>query len=283
VIRFAAVLLAGAVVMALIGLSWVAEPVSVGAPLAEANGAPFWLLSREAIDARLAAWHDDLPDVASRVRANVLARLGTPYRNGCLGEAALPDTEPVFRLDESDCTVLVLTAAALAHARTLDEAESNMAVANYRAEGEARPIRYENRLHFTEDRLDASPYFRDVTSRVVPESLLAEVTLTLNEKSDGGRLLPIEWTRKMTLRYLPSTRATAGLLANVPPVCGVALVRKSTFPIGLAIAHEGVLLDGRSFVHASSESKEVVRVPFLEYLRKGEGFRFDGLVFYEFR
>jgi hypothetical protein len=37
-------------------------------------------------------------------------------------------------------------------------------------------------------------------------------------------------------------------------------------------------------VHASSESKKVVRVPLREYLRKADGSpRFDGLVFYAFR
>jgi len=290
VIRFLAVVLAAAAVMGLLGLSWIAEPTPARSPDREsaqavdaAAATPLWLLPRDSVDARLADWQDEAPDVASRVRAILLARLGTPVRLGCLGEGAPPDTEPVFRLDEADCTVLVLTTAALSHARTLEQAECNMALANYRAEGDRRPITYGSRLHFTEDRLDASPYFCEITTRVVPESLLDAVSLTLNEKENGGSLLPIAWSRPITLHYLPSARATPSLLAKLPRVTGVALVKKAHFKIGLAIAHEGVLLDGKSFVHASSEAHEVVRVPFLEYLRRGDGYLFDGLVFYEFR
>lgn len=241
----------------------------------------FWDLSQSPLDARLAQWQDSVPALDDRVRAILLARLGTPVRLGCLGEEAPPDTEPVFRLDEADCTVLVLTTAALAHARTLAQAESNMAYANYREVEGKRPITYETRLHFTEDRLDASPYFRDVTASIVPESLLASATLTLNKKENGDRLLPIPWERPITLRYLPTPLATPRLLSGFPPLVGVALIKKATFRIGLAAAHEGVLLDGKSFIHASSEDRRVVRVSFQEYLAKHV--HFDGLVFYEFR
>ncbi len=255
------------------------------AAAARAGGAsaapPLWELSEGELDARLARWRTDHPDLDARIRAILLARLGTPVRLGCLGEEAPPDTEPVFRLDKADCTVLVLTTAALAHARTLDEAARNMAFANYREVDGERPITYETRLHFTEDRLDASPYFRDVTARVVPESLLASVTLTLNRKESGDRLLPIAWERPITLRYLPTSRVTPALLRSLPPLVGVALVKKATFPIGLAVAHEGVLLDGERFIHASSEDRRVVKVSFREYLAKHAAF--DGLVFYEFR
>jgi hypothetical protein len=278
--------------MRAVAIAAVAAAVIAAAPLGDggtggasrAAGAPrpFWRLSERALDARLAAWQRDLPDIGDRVRAILLARLGTPVRLGCLGEDAPPDPEPVFRLDEADCTVLVLTTAALAHARSLGEAERNMALANYREVAGDRPIRYDTRLHFTEDRLDASPYFRDVTALVVPESLLASVTVTLNEKADGGSLIPIPWRRRVTLRYLPVAKATPSRLAALPPVVGVALVKTSHLAIGLAIAHEGVLLDGERFVHASSEAKEVVRVPFIEYLKGRGGYRFNGLVFYEF-
>jgi hypothetical protein len=158
-----------------------------------------------------------------------------------------------------------------------------MRLANYREIDGARPITYEARLHFTEDRLDASPYFRDVTREVVADSLLETIRIRLNQKEDGTQLIPIPWTREVTLRYLPSSAARPAVLRGLPAVVGVALVKKAHFPIGLAVAHEGVLLDGTAFVHASSEEKRVVRVPFADYLRKGEGFRFDGLIFFEFR
>jgi hypothetical protein len=238
------------------------------------------------MDHLVARWQEERDDMPSRVRAILLSRLGTPYVLGCLGEGAgaEPDSDPVFRLDEVDCTVLVLTTAALAHARTLDEARQNMALANYREIGDDRPITYEARLHFTEDRLDASPYFENITRDVVPAELLESKTLTLNVKEDGSGLLPIEWTRKITLDYLPVAGATEAVLAALPPVTGVAFIKHSYAKMGLAAAHEGVVLDGKDLVHASSESKKVVRVPLREYLRKADGSpRFDGLVFYAFR
>lgn len=253
---------------------------------AGARAGVVWGASRAEVDRSLTDWSARHAEIPARVREILLARLGTPYVLGSLGEGrgAVPDSDPVFRLDEVDCTVLVLTTAALAHARTLEEAERNMALANYREVAGERPITYETRLHFTEDRLDASPYFRDITARVVPESLLVARAITLNRKDSGEKLLPIEWTRSMTLRYLPASRASADVLANLPPVTGVALIKESYFKNGLAAAHEGVILDGADLVHASTEAKEVVRVPFLPYLRRADGtFRFDGLVFYEFR
>jgi len=273
-----------ALAAAAIALAWLVALAAAGDAARAGGGAAapaLWELTEGELDARLARWQTEHPDLDARIRAILLARLGTPVRLGCLGEEAPPDTEPVFRLDEADCTVLVLTTAALAHARTLEEAVRNMALANYReVEGE-RPITYETRLHFTEDRLDASPYFRDITAEVVPESLLATVTLTLNRKDGGERLLPIAWERPITLRYLPASRVTPALLRSLPRLAGVALVKKATLPIGLAVAHEGVLLDGDRFIHASSEDRRVVRVSFREYLAKHG--RFDGLVFYEFR
>lgn len=247
---------------------------------------PLWELTDPELDLLVARWQEERPDLPSRVRAILLSRLGTPYVNGCLGEGAgaEPDSDPVFRLDQVDCTVLVLTTAALAHARTLEEARENMALANYREIGDDRPITYAGRLHFTEDRLDASPYFRNITRDVVPEKLLASKTLTLNVKEDGSGLLPIEWAREITLAYLPVAVATEPVLAALPPVTGVVFIKHSYAKMGLAAAHEGVLLDGKDLVHASSDSKKVVRVPFREYLRKADGSpRFDGLLFYAFR
>jgi hypothetical protein len=247
---------------------------------------PLWELTGPEMDHLVARWQEERDDMPTRVRAILLSRLGTPYVLGCLGEGAGadPDSDPVFRLDQVDCTVLVLTTAALAHARTLDEARQNMALANYREIGDDRPITYEARLHFTEDRLDASPYFENITRDVVPAELLESKTLTLNVREDGSGLLPIEWTRKITLDYLPVAGATEAVLAALPPVTGVAFIKHSYAKMGLAAAHEGVVLDGEDLVHASSESKKVVRVPLREYLRKADGSpRFDGLVFYAFR
>jgi hypothetical protein len=150
-------------------------------------------------------------------------------------------------------------------------------------------VTYANRLHFTTDRLLASPLFEDLTPRVAGEDARRRVTVTLNRRADGGPLLPIPWERRVTIDYVPAGQVEAAL-DRLPPVAGVAFVRTGWIDRGLLVAHEGFLVDGRCLVHASSEAGRVVAVDLLDYLWRretaGEGAgatatpRFDGVLFY---
>ncbi len=248
------------------------------------EGPRLYGMSSSDLDDFLAGLYAAVPSLDDRLRILAVRRIGTPYRGDCLGEETSRDPDPLFRVDSTDCTVFILTQAAMAHASSLSEARESMRMANYHGLDGHRPTTYENRLHFTVDRLRSSPYFRDITAEVAGDKSLREATVTLNRKADGTRLLAIDWEKEVTVAYVPVADLTDDLLDRLPPVTGVALVREKYFDMGLVTAHEGILLDGRDFVHGSSEKGKVVIVPFLEYLRPAdEPPRFDGVIFYEFR
>jgi len=248
------------------------------------EGSPICRMSDAELDELLGDLARHVPLLEDRLRILAEGRLGTPYRRDCLGEGEGVDPDPVFRVDSTDCTVFILTQAAMAHARTVDEARRNMRPANYRRLGAERPVTYAARLHFTMDRLDASPYFGNITDAVAGDVELRRVTLVLNRRADGTTLLPISWDREVTVSYIPAEELNDAVLGRLPAVAGVALVRESQFDLGVIAAHEGMLLDGRDLVHASSDAGRVIKVPFLEYLFPEPGHPiFDGVVFYRFR
>lgn len=233
---------------------------------------------RAAVDALLAALWQRFPDFDARLRAVVILRLGTPYVLGCLGEEKPPDPDPIFRLDQSDCTVHVLTCTALAHAHTYAEAKGWMTKLNYYPAPD--PIRYANRIHYTEDRLATNPYFHIITRDVAPHQALAHVTLTLNRGADGKHVLDVPFEKTVTVEYLPLAAVTESVLTRLPKrVAGVAFVRLKMLPRGVVIAHEGTIVDQRYLIHADSIRKKTSRWDFLEYL-KAKSDHFDGVIFY---
>ncbi len=234
------------------------------------------------LDRLLAALADSVADFGARLRALTVARIGTPYALGTLGEESAGDPDPLFRVDEADCTVLVLTTTAMAHAQSVAEARRAMGPANYRPLAQTYPVTYANRWHFTSDRLHGSPAFRDQTRRWAGDAPLRRVRLTLNRTSSGAELLPINWQRSLELDYLPAA-LVAGVVSRWPALVGVAFVREAWRERGLLVAHEGILLDGHCLIHASSVAGQVVAVDFLDYLLGGdEPPRFDGVLIYSF-
>ena len=231
---------------------------------------------RAAVADRVASW-----DIGRRVAAWAFLQVGVPYQLGALGEEAPPDTQPVIQFLTTDCAVLNLVSAALAHARETGNERSAMALANYR-DG---VISYAARLHFTTDRLDASPYYRDITRSAGGTACRSRV-VTLNRKTDGGRWIPIEWSRRRVVHYVP--RALGGRFARwhdqgrLPAATGVAFVQTSKMSNGLDVVHESLLWRGRTILHASSLSGRVVTMPWPEFL-VGPGRRYDGFVLFEYR
>ncbi|MEE8335676.1 MAG: hypothetical protein V3S48_04500, partial [Candidatus Neomarinimicrobiota bacterium] len=75
---------------------------------------------------------------------------------------------------------------------------------------------------------------------------------------------------------------TEDLLAKLPPVCGVACVKKAWFKLGLVIAHEGIIVDKKNIVHASSEYGRTVNTDFLKYYYRDSGPLFDGIMLFTF-
>ena len=233
-------------------------------------------LQRSAIAQRLATWK--VPD---RVAAWAFLQVGMPYALGPLGEEAPPDTQPVIEFKTTDCAVMNLTAAALAHAADGGGERAAMARANYRDGA----IAYATRFHFTTDRLDGSPYYRDITLRVGGPAVRHR-TVTLNHRKDGSRWIPIDWERTREVDYLPrswvSHFAAAYQQGRIPAAMGVAFVDTARMSDGLDVVHESLLWKGRTLLHASSRTGRVVTLPLSQYL-EGPGRGFDGFVLFEYR
>jgi hypothetical protein len=234
-------------------------------------------VQRAAVAARIAGW-----PVPRRVAAWAFLQVGTPYELGPLGEEAPPDTQPVIAFATTDCAVLNLVSAALAHAPEAGGERAAMAIANYRG-GE---ISYATRFHFTTDRLDACPYYRDITRRVAGEAGTKSRKVLLNRRADGSRWIPIEWSRLRDVVYVP--RDLAGSFARwhdqgrLPEATGVAFVRESLLGDGLDVVHESLLWKGRTLLHASSTTGRVVTLPWIDYL-EGPGRNREGFVLFEYR
>ncbi len=229
------------------------------------------------------------PNKAERLKAISILRLGTPYQLGCLGEGAGKDKDPVFRLDVADCTVFVLTNVALLHSTNLKEAEEMMMFLNYRPKKDSKSgeikhkITFENRLHFTTDRNEVSPYFRDITEEYFCESILRTKRVVLNkEKPNNRRLIDIDWEKETIIRYIPSQFITQEILRDLPKAIGIAFLRRGDEAIGLDVRHEGFLFNGSLFFHASSARGRVLVDDFFDYFLKESGsLRFDGIILFK--
>ncbi|MBD3208514.1 MAG: DUF1460 domain-containing protein [Candidatus Nealsonbacteria bacterium] len=218
-------------------------------------------------------------DPLERLRALSLLRIGTPHEADCLGEEAGYDPDPLFRLDVADCTSFVLTNVALLHSEDLKGAEAMMEELNYYPDSE---ISFENRLHFTTERNRVSPYFEDVTASLVGEEKVVQKSVVLNKiQSNGKRLIPINWQKRVSFEYIPNQYLKEGLFSDFPPALGLAFIRESDADRGLDVAHEGFLFEGKELIYSSSILKEVVAVDFLDYHFSPDHVKFDGVLLFE--
>jgi hypothetical protein len=231
---------------------------------------------RAAVAARIAGW-----PARRRVAAWAFLQVGTPYQLGPLGEEAPPDTQPLIVFETSDCAVLNLVSAALAHAREAGGEREAMAIANYRH----GVVSYATRFHFTTDRLDSCPYYRDITRKVAGRECVSR-RVTLNRRADGSRWIPIDWSRTRDVVFVPrelSTRFARWFEeGRLPDATGVAFVQEALLGDGLDVVHESLLWKGRTLLHASSRTGRVVTIPWADYL-DGPGRRHDGFVLFEYR
>jgi len=225
---------------------------------------------------RIAAW-----PVGRRVATWAFLQVGMPYQLGPLGEGVPPDTDPVIEFRTTDCAVLNLVATALAHTQDAGGEVEAMALANYRGGA----ISYSTRYHFTTDRLDASPYYRDITQRIGGADCRRR-RVALNRRADGSRWIPIEWSRTREVVYLPRALGTRFgrwyKEGRVPEALGVAFVQTSRMVDGLDVVHESMLWRGRTILHASSRTGRVVTMPWTDFLL-GPGRHYDGFVLFEYR
>ncbi len=242
------------------------------------NQEKLYNLNSRKVNLVLAEIQERFTDKGERLKALSVLRLGTPYQLGCLGEESGRDKDPIFRLDVTDCTVFVLTNVALVHSQTVEEAVIMMSDLNYRPNSE---ITFENRLHFTTDRNEVSPYFKDVTQEVGGDKIKTK-KVVLNKKNNGQRLIDIDWQREIMIRYIPSEYITRDFFEKLPESVGIAFLKKGDEEIGLDVRHEGFLFEKNKLFHANSDKGKVVSEDFFEYyFKEKNNARFDGVIFFE--
>ncbi len=230
----------------------------------------------EGVARRFAAW-----PAPRRAAAFAFLLVGTPYRNGPLGEEAPPDTDPLFATRPVDCATVNLVAMSLAHVPESGTPREAMRHANYRH----GRIGYATRLHFTTDRLDVSPYNKDITRLIGGRATRSRV-VTLNRRPNGTPWIPIEWRRTRRVWYIPIAEARNFAArwreGRLPEAVGVAFVSERMMAQGLDVIHESLLWQGQTLLHGSSSAGSVSTVDWNHYL-DSQGSRIDGVVVFAYR
>jgi hypothetical protein len=237
-----------------------------------------WTLNEEQVSEILPKFYQHYPNFYDRLKAFALWQVGKPYEIFKLGEEAEPDPDPIIRLDVSDCTVHVLTSLAFTQSTSWNEARNNMITIHYK---DHKPS-YKTRWHYTSDRIQENPYTVTITEELLDKNQLEKIDITLNHKEDGSEFLDLDWAKKTTFYFISHEKINRELLSKFPDVCGVAFVKKAYFKMGIVVAHEGMVIDQKNLIHASSEYGETVNVDFMEYFFRQEGPLFDGVMIYRF-
>jgi len=210
------------------------------------------------------------PSAVAPARLDALSRayLGTPYRLDCLGEACLPDRDPLFTRKYADCQTLVeqVLAEALApHAGGLDTA--GKLVRYYGSQA-----RIESRYHYcVPDWLENPWPAIDVThevggSHVKSVSRRLDRPGLLKQRGADPRLSPTA-AGPVTTGFIPRAKVGA-VLTRIPN--GSIAVFVSSNPAVIA-GHVGFLFrSGKSVTlrHASQRQKKVIDQPLLGFLEK---------------
>ena len=242
-----------------------------------------WQLNEEQISDILPQFHKKFPDFHDRLRAFALWQVGKPYELFCLGEESGEDKDPIFRLDVSDCTVHILTSLASAQSHSWQEAKNTLIDIHYKPSDDGISIpTYKSRWHFTTDRIQDNPSTKNITSSLINNKELMTVNLTLNKKENGDEFLNLDWQKPTTIQFIPNKLIDKDLLYKLPSISGVAFVKKSYFKMGLVVAHEGMIIDNKNIIHASSEFGKTVMMDFMEYYFLDDGPRFDGILIFSF-
>ena len=242
-----------------------------------------WKLNEEQVSDILPQFHKKFPDFHDRLKAFALWQVGKPYELFCLGEESGEDKDPIFRLDVSDCTVHILTSLASVQSSSWQEARNTLIDIHYKRNDDQTSIpTYKSRWHFTTDRIQDNPSTKNITSSLVSNQELVTINLTLNKKEDGDEFLKLGWQKPTTIQFIPNKFVGEDLLDKLPQIVGVAFVKTTYFKMGLVVAHEGMIIDNKNIVHASSEFGKTVNMDFMEYYFLDDGPRFDGVLIFSF-
>lgn len=201
---------------------------------------PLWSLTRFEVEKVLAEVHRRFREPEERFRAIHAMRLGNPYSIFSAGEEGGWDPDPVFRIDQTDCVLSVMTSLAMTLTPDLDRARALMGPLMYYRDPKnpnRYPFTFQNRMHDTYEWGSRSPFFRNIAALIAGDRAL---------KLEGEIWVENVQKVRMTVETVP-TAALAELLPKFPPIVVVGLC-----PTGRWASHVGVIFDGRVFVHATT-------------------------------
>ncbi len=272
-------------------------PLLILAPLAAAaaDSPRFYGMNEKDIAAALKKIHKDNPELQSRVEAVSAAFLGTPYKEGCLGEGGDGqfDRDPVYSFKLVDCTTSVEQVMALSLDGDLDKAlHETLQKIRYK-DGQ---VGYTNRNHFTEvdwiPNNAAAGFLEDITEKVAghktkyirklvskhdwyAHKTLAEIQgfpPTTSQSEKEQRLSELQALASgfkdeaSTIPYVPMD-ALPSALTLIPSGTIANLVREDRPDKPSIISHQILLIDkgGVKYVRHAAFGKEYLDVPALEY------------------
>ena len=217
------------------------------------------------------------PNKDDRLKAIATMYLGADYYK----EPFIDELKDPLPYRRANCTMFVLYATTFLNSSNYEEALETIRWVHYKG----GVVGYKNRYHFTSDRITDpdNKYFTDVTANyVVDQSFIRELTLTLNVKQDGSLLFEGKlggWEKTITVKYIKRGDFTIDKLKKLPRSIGIAFVKKSNWPIGVIIGHEGILIDGDLY-HSSYPTLGLYKIK--DYL--SESFPFsnsEGMMLFE--
>lgn len=228
------------------------------------------LLTADDLRAELEIRHLEEGTFAELVERVSRGLLAAPYILSPLGEGALPDPDPKFRLDAFDCTTFVETAIALSQCDALGEVESTLDRVRYIAGADAR---FDTRNHLMTAQwvphLIDTGVVEDVTEEIGGDhTKWMELKLTherwRKRKIAKTLVLPIEAIPEGTFRLPYITMSDVlSMMERVPPGTIVNIVRPDVPSSPEIITHQGLVIvapgsEERVVRHASPVAMRVI-------------------------
>lgn len=184
--------------------------------------------------------------------------VGVKYQNSPLGEAILPDADPLIRFDAFDCTTFVETVLA----------NSNVGKLNHIRYRDGK-VGFLTRNHFIES--DWLQNNADLVENVSADFAPTKIHTVQIDKANWFKVVhgidAYFDVQIVDIEYIPYEFVSDIRVDEMHVVLFVADNSKKRDKIGtdLAVVHMGLLLPNGVLRHASSVKKMVVDVDFIEY------------------
>ncbi len=211
---------------------------------------------------------------SNKLRKIIFDYIDNPYKFIAL--EIEKNNQPSYNLFLVDCTTFVVNVYSLTLSKDYDEFIKNYTKLFYYS----NEIRFDTRIHFTEDRIINSVYFKKIEIpklNVIRDS----AELILNQKIDNTKLIDIDFSKKIKIEYYAFNEKNAEIIndffMNNNEILGICFVRKKHIKDGHFIAHEGFVVDDL-LVHSSREKGKVCAMKdFSEYMKAA---KFDGFLLF---